>query len=49
MPQSTQGLPFRKAIMATAHKMVRAIFAMLKSDIYYRAIFFLFKPLIFLI
>ena len=32
-----EGLPFRKAIMATAHKLVRAIFAMLKSGTYYRS------------
>jgi hypothetical protein len=32
-----EGLPFKKAIMATAHKLVRAIFAMLKSGTCYRA------------
>ena len=31
-----EGLPFKKAIMATAHKLVRAIFAMLKSGTCYR-------------
>lgn len=32
-----EGLPFRKAMMATAHKLVRAIFAMLNSRTLYRA------------
>lgn len=31
-----EGLPFRKAMLATAHKLVRAIFAMLNSGTYYR-------------
>lgn len=31
-----EGLPFRKAMMATAHKLVRAIFAMLNSKTLYR-------------
>lgn len=31
-----EGLPFRKAILATAHKLIRAIFAMLHTGTYYR-------------
>jgi len=31
-----EGLPFRKAILATAHKLVRTIFAMLNSGTYYK-------------
>jgi transposase len=31
-----EGLPFRKALLATAHKLVRTIFAMLNKKTYYR-------------
>lgn len=31
-----EGLPFRTAMLATAHKLVRAIFAMLNSRSLYR-------------
>jgi len=31
-----EGLPFRKAILATAHKLIRTIFAMLNSGTHYK-------------
>lgn len=34
--RKSEGLPFKKAIMATAHKLLRTIFAMLKTKSHYR-------------
>jgi len=35
--RKSEGLPFRKALFATAHKLIRVIFAMLKKRTYFMA------------
>jgi transposase len=36
LKRKREGLPFRKAVLATAHKLVRTMFAMLYSSTRYR-------------